>query len=219
MKFSYSPPLNAPIKSEDLLLDLKKVSKRLKNIKLSQEIYNNHGKYSSTCIKRRFGTWNKALSSAGLEQSKIAMHSLQDLFGNILNVWQRKGIQPRQGDMDSNLSTISSSVYKRRFGTWSNAVKEFIKYANGKEIKVVQEEINAIGFNKQTKREPNLSLRYRILLRDNFRCVKCGRSPANHPNIKLQIDHIKPWKGPGETEFSNLQTLCEECNLGKSNRL
>jgi 5-methylcytosine-specific restriction endonuclease McrA len=52
--------------------------------------------------------------------------------------------------------------------------------------------------------------------RDGFRCRHCGRSPATSPGTVLVIDHIVPWSQWGETEYDNLQTLCVECNGGKS---
>jgi 5-methylcytosine-specific restriction endonuclease McrA len=58
-----------------------------------------------------------------------------------------------------------------------------------------------------------------ILQRDNFTCKKCGRSPAKDQNIILHVDHIVPWSKEGETVVENLETLCKECNLGKSNVL
>lgn len=59
----------------------------------------------------------------------------------------------------------------------------------------------------------NRKLRYAVLHRDNFRCQACGRGVDD--NVKLEIDHIIPVDWGGETEISNLQTLCEECNSGK----
>jgi len=53
--------------------------------------------------------------------------------------------------------------------------------------------------------------------RDNFSCRLCGRSPALTPGIALHLDHVVPWEKGGETEAGNLQTLCEPCNIGKSN--
>lgn len=60
------------------------------------------------------------------------------------------------------------------------------------------------------------SLRYSILERDGFKCVLCGRTAED--GVKLHVDHIKPISKGGLTEPDNLQTLCNECNLGKSNR-
>jgi len=31
------------------------------------------------------------------------------------------------------------------------------------------------------------------------------------------VDHITAWSNGGETILENLQTLCSDCNLGKSN--
>ena len=58
-------------------------------------------------------------------------------------------------------------------------------------------------------------LRYEIMERDGFKCVKCGKT-AND-GIKLHVDHIVPVSKGGRTIKNNLQTLCERCNLGKSN--
>lgn len=60
-------------------------------------------------------------------------------------------------------------------------------------------------------------LRYQVLKRDNFKCCACGASPAKNPLVELHIDHIIPWSKGGETLIDNLQTLCSDCNLGKSN--
>lgn len=60
------------------------------------------------------------------------------------------------------------------------------------------------------------SLRYDVLKRDNFRCVICGRSASD--GVTLHVDHIKPVSKGGKTELSNLRTLCDYCNLGKSNK-
>jgi hypothetical protein len=71
---------------------------------------------------------------------------------------------------------------------------------------------------RSARREIPLSLRYKVLKRDDFRCVKCGRSPALEPGLQLHVDHIVPWSHGGETAIGNLQCLCADCNLGKSNR-
>ena len=61
------------------------------------------------------------------------------------------------------------------------------------------------------------SLRYDVLRRDGFRCRYCGVTASE--GAKLHVDHIIPVSKGGKTEMDNLQTLCERCNLGKSNKL
>lgn len=60
------------------------------------------------------------------------------------------------------------------------------------------------------------AMRYDVLRRDGFRCVKCGRSRED--GVKLHVDHIKPVSRGGKSVMSNLQTLCEDCNCGKGNK-
>ena len=60
------------------------------------------------------------------------------------------------------------------------------------------------------------SLRYDILKRDGFRCQICGSTQKD--GVKLHVDHIYPVSKGGRTVPENLQTLCERCNMGKSNK-
>ena len=60
-------------------------------------------------------------------------------------------------------------------------------------------------------------MRYAILKRDGFRCKLCGRSADD--GVRLHVDHIIPISKGGKTIESNLQVLCEDCNLGKSDAL
>ncbi|WP_354475111.1 HNH endonuclease [Marisediminicola sp. UYEF4] len=58
-------------------------------------------------------------------------------------------------------------------------------------------------------------VRSAIMRRDNYPCRMCGASRVD--GTKLHVDHMRPVSRDGLTEESNLQTLCEACNLGKSN--
>ena len=60
------------------------------------------------------------------------------------------------------------------------------------------------------------AMRYDVLRRDNFHCVRCGR--GREDGVKLHVDHIVPVSRGGKSVMSNLQTLCEDCNCGKGNR-
>lgn len=61
------------------------------------------------------------------------------------------------------------------------------------------------------------SLRYDIMNRDGFKCVICGASAAQ--GAHLHVDHIVPIAKGGKTSRDNLRTLCERCNIGKSDKI
>lgn len=61
------------------------------------------------------------------------------------------------------------------------------------------------------------SLRYDVLARDGFKCVICGATVED--GVKLHVDHIIPISKGGKTEIDNLRTLCDRCNLGKSDKI
>ncbi|MGL6340322.1 MAG: HNH endonuclease [Waterburya sp.] len=72
----------------------------------------------------------------------------------------------------------------------------------------------AIISQKNSRHIPK-AIRVDVLRRDNYRCVFCGVSAKK---AELQIDHIIPFSQGGSNTMDNLQTLCSDCNLGKSNR-
>lgn len=69
------------------------------------------------------------------------------------------------------------------------------------------------GTPKGSRKSVSNKLRFEVLHRDNYRCRACGRGAED--GVKLQVDHIVPVDWGGDTELSNLQALCEECNAGK----
>lgn len=58
-------------------------------------------------------------------------------------------------------------------------------------------------------------LRYLALSNCQGRCQCCGASASN--GVVLHVDHIKPRSRYPELELSlsNIQVLCEDCNIGK----
>lgn len=61
------------------------------------------------------------------------------------------------------------------------------------------------------------NIRYDAFRKNGRKCQLCGESGKG---ARLHVDHIKPRsKYPHlALELSNLQVLCEACNVGKSNR-
>ena len=216
------------VTKEDFINDIQRVAKEHHLINLTGIEYDKHGKYNHSKITRVFKTWNNALKASGLFYKISKNLTEEELFDNLLNVWQKLGRQPYYHDMHQPLSICSAKPYVTKYGSWYNALEKFVAYMNKDEDVLEVEEIKQIeqlqpvsneAFKHKTSRNINLRLRYKVLKRDNFKCVICGRSPAKDQNIELHVDHIIPYSKGGETVIENLRTLCSDCNLGKSNLL
>ena len=223
------------ITNDELLEDLKNTAVGLNVNSVSKEEYQANGSFRAETIQDRFGGWVKALKLAGLEVNRDCNISEELLMENILEVWQKLGKQPTYKQIAKPLSKYSTKPYVNKYGTWLNALNKFIEYVNSFEnpletstavqetrieepTKVVnaEKQKEATGRKQRIPRYPSLKLRFQVFKRDNFKCVLCGQSPAKNPKIELEADHIYPWSKGGETTFENLQTLCSECNGGKS---
>jgi 5-methylcytosine-specific restriction endonuclease McrA len=221
MKFQLEP-FHRDVSNADLIQDLQKVyaSLQASGTKLTFRTYNEHGKFSASTIAERFGTWNSALKAAQISPTQEKSIDTDDLFDNMRAVWIAKGRQPVFRDMKQEPSQFTATTYSERFGGWRNALMEFLKCeASGQPEHPVSTPplTPERAFNrKKTPRHPNLRMKFRVMRRDNFRCVKCGRAPATEPGLRLEIDHIVAWSKGGETYEENLQTLCHGCNRGKT---
>ncbi|MGF1449241.1 MAG: homing endonuclease associated repeat-containing protein [Opitutales bacterium] len=200
----------------DLLADLARVAADLNNDRVTIDEYNERGTYHATTLTRRFGSWFTALEKAGLKRTRNLNIPEEELFQNLVDVWQALGRQPKYNDLTSQLSNYCSGTYEKRFGTWRKALEAFVDWADGGATPVASEPANKKK-TQRTKRNVNHRLRFLVMRRDNFKCVITGRSPATDPSVNLEVDHIVPWDKGGETVMENLQTLAREINAGKSN--
>lgn len=203
---------------KELLSEIKRVACFLNKNSITTYDMDKHGKIHSCTIRRRFGSWNIALKKAGLKQSKLQSISEEELFKNLKVIWEKYRRQPYYQEIKKPLSKYSIGTYENRWGTWTKACLAFIEYMEKTGQKQIEPKYR---YNKEAK-EKNIRsitprIRLKIFRKDHFRCVKCGRSPATHLGTILHIDHIVPISKGGKTEMSNLQTLCQDCNLGKGN--
>lgn len=215
------------ILEEDLLADIIRVAHEINKFNLTCEDYDKNGLYSSTTIRRRFGSWFTAIEKTQLTKSRTpANNSTIDLLNNIQTIWEKLGRQPKYSEMKKPLSKFCASTYEKRFGTWNKALQAFIdsitnSNCNDDKIQSKGEnqkncDVDVINVHK-TKRDISDRMRFRILMRDGFTCKSCGRSPIKNNDVELHVDHIIPWSKGGETIDSNLTTKCSKCNLGKGN--
>ncbi len=69
---------------------------------------------------------------------------------------------------------------------------------------------------KRKRQTISKTTRFEVFKRDSFTCQYCGKSA---PTVILHIDHIQPVSKDGDNDILNLITACDDCNLGKSDRL
>lgn len=183
---------------------------------------------SESTIDRHFGSWSIFCNKAGLNSRYMRGLNKDELFENLEEVWLKLGRQPRAKEMKQPLSKISISRYQKEFKKdWYEICCKFLAWKSGTTADEIREANqldkrryeNDSQITHKTNRTISLSLRYDVLKRDNFKCVKCGRTPANNSEVQLHVDHVIPWSRGGETVVDNLQTLCAECNYGKSNKI
>jgi len=68
---------------------------------------------------------------------------------------------------------------------------------------------------RRTLEDFSPELKKRILERDGYKCVICGRGIKD--GVELHVDHIKPKDLGGKATFENGQTLCAQHNFIKKN--
>lgn len=70
--------------------------------------------------------------------------------------------------------------------------------------------------SKNQRKLMTKDLRLQVKLRDNYTCQCCGKHMPDE--VGLHIDHIIPVTKGGKSVLSNLQVLCDKCNLKKGNK-
>ena len=121
------------------------------------------------------------------------------------------------GTLTFRVSEIGVWVTRVCFDTvWGGALNKFVDWASNEGFLSPSLIHKSQDLGRRTSRDINLRLRFKVMQRDNFKCCACGNAPAIDPSTILHIDHIIPWSKGGETIMENLQTLCQNCNLGKN---
>ena len=211
------------IPDADLILDLRDAARGLAQTTITRQQYDAHGSFGATTILRRIGSWNQALALAGLAVVHRQNIPEGELFENVADVWTAIGRQPFGREMSDKAtgSRFSLGTYEKRFGSWNRALLAFSRFigddAGVRQIASIEGDGYRSVRTKRTGRDVNWRLRARVLIRDNCICRMCGASPAQDPTVRLHVDHILAWDLGGETTEENLQSLCEPCNIGKSN--
>lgn len=109
----------------ELLDDLKQVAHVLHKSTLDQKEYKHHGgKHGFHTFADRFGSWDAALSRAGLEPNRRMPATKDDLINDLRRVAQEIGKSTITLEEYNRFGKYSSGPFLRVFGKWSNAVKK-----------------------------------------------------------------------------------------------
>ena len=200
------------VPNDELTAELRRVAEMLDRSSVTIDQFNEHGKFHSSTLSRRFGSWFKALDAAGLQKTRNLHLTNEQLLENLVAVWLKLGRQPKYQDLTKDNSAFSSGTYENRFGTWRKALEAFVDWAN--EGVTPETSYRTPSQHRRTPRNINWRLRALVLMRDGGRCQLCGVEARN--GAILHVDHVVPWSKGGETVLDNLQVLCHVCNIGKS---
>ena len=220
---------NKSLGKKGLAALIKKVAEEQQVSSLTRKQFSERSGIGQKAILARFGSWKEALLAAGLEPVPLGKrYTDAECYENLLSLWMHYGRQPKFGELKQHPSTVGPKAYVRRWGSWRNALRAFVVFAENDSIDDEPTESEVIESSKPTPgldshttartRHIPLRVRYNVLKRDAFKCQACGQSPANTVGIELHIDHIKPWSKGGSNEPANLATLCSNCNLGKGDQ-
>jgi hypothetical protein len=111
---------------ETLKDELRRVGKKLKKVPTKAD-FNEFGRASASVVQKKFGSWNRGLSEAGLPVQHVKIVSREELFAEIEKVWKQFDRRPTQEEMNQ-FGKFKAATYKRRFGSWIKACEEFVQW-------------------------------------------------------------------------------------------
>ena len=238
MDFKFKRHRIDKISRDKIIEELNLVAKHFQYKDFKKKDFDKVSEISGSTVIREFGTWEKALTflKNHLKQQGIELkpsnrksrkqYTEQQLFDEMERIWKSVGHRPSINEWNACGPKISFATYMRYFDGWQNACLKFIEYKMGGSILSDDEMAIDQGGKRKEYEDSNepkldksrtipLGIRLKVLDRDNFRCMFCGRSPATDLGVKLHIDHIVPLAKGGNNDMCNLQILCEKCNKKK----
>lgn len=112
------------------------------------------------------------------------------------------GKTPSQRDFEKHAGMTGAGI-RHHFGSYNTAV----------EMAGLAPNLPLPPSFTEGERQVPMSMRFRVLSRDGFKCVYCGGSPGD--GYILHVDHTVPSSKGGLTVEENLRTACHVCNMGK----
>jgi hypothetical protein len=121
MKYELEPD-NRNCPDNVLLDDLRSTAQQLGKLSLTQAEYSINGRFSSATLKKRFGSWNRALELCGLHVKKRNDIPKEELLADLRRVAAIVGEGNLSGETYNQLGNFSDATFTRTFGSWINAL-------------------------------------------------------------------------------------------------
>ena len=161
---------------------------------------------------------NKVIFKSTIEQRQDVKHLMEVRKG--YRKYHRQHKRYRKPRFDNRLASkregrIAPSIKQKRQATL-RVINRLNKYINITEYHLEDVAINIRAlteghklyrwqYQKSSRLDENI--RKAVILRDNCKCMECGKS-----NCVLEVHHIVPRRLKGANTLSNLITLCSSCH-------
>jgi hypothetical protein len=203
------------IDKKDLISELQSLNREYG--KVTTNLMDNKGKYSSVVYIERFGSWNESLKKANIEIN-IEMDVDRD---RLIYELKRLNIiyENVHYDLIDKEGIYSTTAYENEFGTINNALTkaeiEKYKHPSGEQHPNWNGSCRNkwYGINWREQREKTIK-------RDNYSCQKCGKEDNFSYNSETpDVHHINPVRNYNikqdyeeMNDLNNLISLCRSCH-------
>jgi 5-methylcytosine-specific restriction endonuclease McrA len=118
MKYELEPD-NRNCPDEELMADLQAVANRLEALSLTKEMYDANGRFSSSTIQKRFGSWNNALAQCGIAVQKRVDIPEEELLADLQRVAKKLQNQTVSREQYRTHGQFADITLSRHFGNWA----------------------------------------------------------------------------------------------------
>jgi len=199
----------------ELKEDLHRIADELSRTPKQKDVNSRNDCVSSDSYRNKFGSWNKALKSAGLEINQIQLKkSRAELKEDLQRIADELGRSPTAREIRSRNDCASSATYRREFGSWNESLETI-----GLSLNRDQSRRPDLPFAKSSTKWTKIS--QSIRQRDDHHCRCCGTTQEIIGRA-LSIHHITPRRKfkhidiPDRFKFQNnpqnLISLCPSCH-------
>ena len=139
------------VSDEELLEDLRRVAELLKTDCFSRSEYQKHGKYGSSTITRRFGSWNNAIKTVGLKVNEVSprrhdfLEKEEDFFSDMMLIAKSLGKDFITTGEYEQYGRFDKSAMLHKYNSWDGLLQmaglKPTPYRLGKGKKISDEEL------------------------------------------------------------------------------